>query len=166
MHDATADADRNTLIDGRSDFTRAVRRSLARAWQQRERELCLVDTDFEIWPLGDADVLESLNAWARLPQRRLMMVGSRFDTIARLFPRFTVWRRTFAHVVEPFATEVEPSQVPTLLLAGPSSLMLADRLRWRGRALGNDEEVADWREVVDVLLQRSEPGFGANTLGL
>jgi hypothetical protein len=166
MHDATADADRGALIDGRSDFTQAVRRSLAAAYRQRERELCLVDTDFEIWPLDDAEVLETLSAWARLPQRRLLMVGSRFDTIPRLFSRFTAWRGTFAHVVEAFATEVETSQVPTLLLCGPSSLMLADRLRWRGHALSTDKEVADWREVVDVLLQRSEPGFGANTLGL
>lgn len=166
MHDATADANRGALIDGRSEFTRAVRRSLTQACGQRQRELCFVDTDFEVWPLDDAEVLDTLSAWARLPQRRLLMVGSRFDTIPRLFSRFTTWRGTFAHVVEAFATEVEPSQVPTLLLAGSSSLMLADRLRWRGHALASDKEVADWREVVDVLLQRSEPGFGANTLGL
>lgn len=166
MHDAIANPDRGALIDGRSEFTDAVRRSLAQAWRQRERELWLVDTDFEIWPLDDADVQTALTAWARLPQRRLMMVGTRFETIPRLFPRFTAWRGTFAHVVEAFTTEIEPSQVPTLLLAGPSSLMLADRLRWRGHALGTDKDVADWREVVDVLLQRSEPGFGANTLGL
>jgi hypothetical protein len=166
MHDATAHADRGALIDGRSDFTHAVRRSLAQAVHHRERELCLVDCDFEIWPLDDAEVLDLLTAWARLPQRRLLMVASRFDTIARQSSRFITWRRTYAHVVEAFVTEVEPSQVPTLLLAGPSSVMLADRLRWRGHALGSDKEVADWREVVDVLLQRSEPGFGANTLGL
>lgn len=166
MHDARQHPDRGALIDGRSAFTQAVRWSLADAYRQRQRELCFVDTDFEIWPLDDADVLSTMSAWARLPQRRLLMVGSRFDTIPRLFSRFTTWRGTFAHVVEAFATEVEPSQVPTLLLAGPSSLMLADRLRWRGYALGSDEAVADWREVVDVLLQRSEPGFGANTLGL
>ncbi len=166
MHDATADADRGALIDGRSEFTHAVRRSLRQAYRQRERELCFVDIDFEIWPLDDAEVQRTLSEWARLPQRRLLMVGSRFDTIPRLFSRFTAWRGTFAHVVEAFATEVEPSQVPTLLLAGPSSLVLADRLRWRGHALGTDKEVADWREVVDVLLQRSEPGFGANILGL
>jgi hypothetical protein len=166
MHDGTADTNRGALIDGRSEFTQAVRRSLAEAYRQRERELCVVDTDFEIWPLDDTEVLETLGAWARLPQRRLLMVGARFDTIPRRFSRFTAWRGTFAHVVEAFATEVEPSQVPTLLLCGSSSLTLADRLRWRGHALASDKEVADWREVVDVLLQRSEPGFGANTLGL
>lgn len=169
MHDDLDDPmapERGAVIDGRSAFTRALQRSLGYALRQRERELWLVDPDFETWPLDDAQVLGALHAWARLPQRRLMMVATRFDTIPRLFSRFTTWRGTFAHVVEAYGTEIEPSQVPTLLLAGPASLMLADRLRWRGHALSDDKEVADWREVVDVLLQRSQPGFGANTLGL
>jgi hypothetical protein len=153
-------------IDGRSDFTLSVQASLVYAVRSRQRELCLVDPDFESWPMDDAVVLDALNAWARLPQRRLLLVASRFDAFARRFARFTTWRRTFAHVVEAFVTEVEPSQVPTLLLAGAGSLTLADRLRWRGHTLTDDKEIADWREVVDVLLQRSEPGFGANTLGL
>jgi hypothetical protein len=153
-------------IDGRSEFTRAVRHALHHALAARERELCFVDIDFETWPLDDASVLERLNAWARLPQRRLLMVASRYDAVPRRFARFTAWRGTFAHVVEAHATEIEPSQVPTLLLAGPASLLLADRQRWRGHLLGSDKEVADWREVVDVLLQRSQPGFAANTLGL
>jgi hypothetical protein len=166
MHDDPTAPERGAVIDGRSAFTRTLQRSLSHALRQRERELCLVDPDFQTWPLDDAQVLDALAAWARLPQRRLMMVAIRFDTIPRLFSRFTAWRGTFAHVIEAFRTEVEASQVPTLLLAGPASLMLADRLRWRGHALSDDKEVADWREVVDVLLQRSEPGFAANTLGL
>ena len=166
MHDDPMLPERGAAIDGRAAFTYALQRSLVYALRQRERELCLVDPDFETWPLDDALVLDTLNAWARLPQRRLLMVAARFDTVARHFSRFATWRGTFAHVVEAFVTEVEPSQVPTLLLAGPASLMLADRLRWRGHCLTDDKSVADWREVVDVLLQRSEPGFGANTLGL
>lgn len=154
------------LIDGRSDFLGAVRRSLAQALASRTRELCFVDVDFETWPLDDPIALDSLAAWGRLPQRRLLLVASRYDTLPRRFPRFTAWRGTFAHVVEAWVTEVEPSQVPTLLLAGEASVLLADRLRWRGHGLSTDKEVADWREVVDVLLQRSSPGFAANTLGL
>ncbi len=157
---------RGAAIDGRRDFTLALQHCLAHALRTRERELCLVDPDFETWPLDDAALLDMLKVWARLPQRRLIMVATRFDTMARRFSRFTTWRGTFAHVVEAFTTEVEPSQVPTLLLCGPASLTLADRLRWRGHALSDDKEVADWREVVDVLLQRSAPGFAANTLGL
>lgn len=154
------------LIDGRSGFTEAVRQALAGAVHSRERELCLVDPDFETWPLDDALVLAELTAWARQPLRKLLLVAGSFDGMPRRFARFTAWRGTWAHVVDAFVTEVEPSQIPTLLLAGPSSLMLADRLRWRGHCLSSDKEVADWREVVDVLMQRSEPGFGANTLGL
>jgi hypothetical protein len=153
-------------IDGRSEFTAALRSSLMHASRHREREVCLVDPDFEAWPLDDGPLLDTLMQWSRLPQRRLILIAANFDNVARRFARFTTWRANFAHVVEAFVTDVEASQVPSLLLAGPTSLMLVDRLRWRGHALSSDKEVADWREVVDVLLQRSEPGFGANTLGL
>lgn len=159
-------AARGATIDGRTAFTECVRGSLAYAVRARERELCFVDQDFETWPLDDPQLLDSLTHWARQPLRKLLMVGCQFDAVPRRFPRFAEWRGTWAHVVEAFATEVEPSQVPTLLLAGSASLTLVDRLRWRGHALATDEEVADWREVVDVLMQRSEPAFGANTLGL
>lgn len=154
------------LIDGRSAFTEAARQAIAHAAQSRERELCFVDPDFETWPLDDAQMLAALTAWARQPLRKLLLVAGSFDKVPRRFARFAEWRGTWAHVVEAQVTEIEPSQIPTLLLAGPASLMLADRLRWRGHALSSDKEVADWREVVDVLMQRSEPGFGANTLGL
>lgn len=153
-------------IDGRSAFTAALREAMARAVQGRVREICLVDPDFEVWPLDDAEFLASLSAWGRLPLRRMILVGSNFALVPRRYPRFTEWRGTWAHVAEAHETEVEPSQVPTLVLAGPASLVLADRLRWRGHALTSDKEVADWREVVDALMQRSQPAFGANTLGL
>ena len=154
------------LIDGRSDFTAAVRLALSQAVQGRARELCLVDADFDAWPLDDAVVLQALTDWAHLPKRRMLMIATRFDDLPRRFPRFTAWRRTWAHVIECHATEVESSQVPSLLLAGPHSLQLADRLHWRGHWLADDSEISAWREVVDALMQRSEPDFAANTLGL
>jgi hypothetical protein len=156
----------HATIDGRSDFAAALRRALAQAARERARELCLVDADFEAWPLDDPQVLSSLTAWARLPKRTMLMIAGRFDGLPRRCPRFTAWRRTWAHVVECRATEVEASQVPTLLLAGPHSLHLADRLQWRGHWLADDSEISAWREVVDVLMQRSEADFPANTLGL
>jgi hypothetical protein len=154
------------LIDGRSEFTAAVRFALSHAASERARELCFVDPDFEAWPLEDPQVLSALTAWARLPMRRLLMIAARFDGLSRHCPRFTAWRRDWAHVIECRATEVETSQVPTLLLAGPHSLQLADRLQWRGHWLRDDSEISAWREVADVLLQRSEADFPANTLGL
>jgi hypothetical protein len=154
------------LIDGRSEFTAAVRQALAQAARERARELCFVDPDFEAWPLEDPQVLGALTAWARLPKRRLLVIASRFDGLPPRCPRFTAWRREWAHVVECRTTEVETSQIPTLLLAGAHSLQLADRLHWRGHWLADDSEISAWHEVVDVLTQRSEPDFPANTLGL
>jgi hypothetical protein len=154
------------LIDGRSQFTAAVRLALAQAARERARAVCLVDPDFEAWPLEDPQVLGALTAWARLPKRKLLMVAGRFDDMSQRCPRFTAWRREWAHVIECHATEVETSQIPTLLLAGAHSLQLADRLQWRGHWLADDSEISAWREVVDVLMQRSEPDFPANRLGL
>lgn len=157
---------RGAPIDGRSDFTAALRHAVEQAPRAGVRELWLIDPDFDSWPLDDPQWLAGLNAWARLPQRRLTMVAGSFEALPRRFARFTEWRGTWAHVAQAFVTDVEPSQIPTLLLAGEFSLVLVDRLRWRGHGLGDDQEVADWREVIDVLLQRAEPGFGANVLGL
>jgi len=157
---------RDTPIDGRSAFTQALRKAMLFAARTRQREICLVDVDFEIWPLDDAEFLAALAAWGRQPLRRMILVACSFDLVPRRYARFTEWRGNWAHVVEAHSTEIEPSQVPTLMLAGPASLHLADRLRWRGHALSSDKEVADWREVVDALMQRSQPAFGANTLGL
>lgn len=153
-------------IDGRIEFIAAVQSALTQAAQDRSRELCLVDPDFEAWPLEDPRVLSALTSWARLPKRRLLIIAGRFDEMPRRCPRFTAWRRNWAHVIECRATDVEASQIPTLLLAGEHSLQLADRRQWRGHWLADDSEVSAWREVVDVLLQRSEADFPANTLGL
>jgi hypothetical protein len=154
------------LIDGRSEFRAAVRLALAEAESGGARELVFVDADFESWPLEDPQVLGALTAWARLPKRQLLIVAGRFDELPRRCPRFTAWRRDWAHVIACHATEVESSQIPTLLLAGEQSLHLADRLRWRGHWLDDDSQISAWREVVDVLMQRSEPDFPANVLGL
>ena len=164
--DGTRTAQGATRIDGRSEFNVAVQRALAQAAQGVTRELCFVDPDFEVWPLEEPQVLSALTAWARLPKRQLLIIAGRFDELPRCCPRFTAWRRNWAHVIECRATDIEASQIPTLLLAGAHSLQLADRRQWRGHWLADDSEVSAWREVVDVLLQRSELAFAANTLGL
>lgn len=153
-------------IDGRADFVAALRAATARAARLRSRALCFVDPDFGSWPLEDAEVLAALAAWGRLPKRRLQLVAGSFDALPLRYPRFTAWRRQWAHVVEAHVTEIEASQIPSLLLSDTEGLILLDRHHWRGHWLGDDSEIGAWREVVDALLQRSEPGFAANTLGL
>lgn len=153
-------------IDGRAEFAAAVRLTLQCAAQERVRELILVDSDFSGWPLEDAALLSALSRWARRPLRRMLMLACNFDTLPRQAPRFTAWRRTWAHVVECRSTDIEASQMPTLLLAGSLGLNVLDRVNWRGQWLADDHEIGQWREVVDAVLQRSEGDFPANTLGL
>lgn len=153
-------------LDGRSEFTAALRTALGAAVRDRVRGLCLVDVDYETWPLDDAMVLGLLTDWVRQPKRQLLMLAANFDLMPRRYPRFTDWRGTWAHCIECRTTEVEASQIPSLLLAGRQSLHLADRFRWRGHWLRDDSELAAWREVVEVLIQRSEPDFAVNRLGL
>jgi hypothetical protein len=152
-------------IEGRREWLAALRAALAHA-VDHEREVVLVDAHFEGWPLDDAEVLQHLLAFSKKPLRRVLMVAARFDAVPVHCPLFTRWRRDFGHVISCHQTDVEASQVPSLLLAGPHSVHLSVPTLWRGHWLHNDKDRRDWRDVVDVLLQRSEPGFAPTTLGL
>lgn len=126
-----------------------------------------IDADFAAWPLDDARLLRSLTAWARGPQRRLFMLAREFDDVARRHPRFTVWRRQFAHAVEcRAAPEVDRSEFPALLLAGDVGLQAGAGPRFAGRWLDEDADRRTWRGVVEAITQRSEAAFPAHPLGL
>ncbi|MDP3613114.1 MAG: hypothetical protein Q8R98_14755, partial [Rubrivivax sp.] len=57
--------------------------------------------------------------------------------------------------------------LPTLLLDDRRvSVHLIDPVHWRGRADLDVRARLLWQEKVDVVLQRSEPGFAVSTLGL
>lgn len=152
-------------IDGRSAWHTALQAAAAHA-AAHEREVCLIDPTFEIWPLDDAEWLASLMAFAKQPLRRVRMVACSFDAIPVHHPLFTRWRRDWGHVIECYRTDVESSQVPTLMLAGDHSIHLTAPALWRGQVLREAASRRDWAEVVDALLQRSEPGFAPTTLGL
>ena len=53
-----------------------------------------------------------------------------------------------------------------LVSDGAVSVHLIDALHWRGRAEVDERRARQWNEELDVVLQRSERGFSANTLGL
>ena len=132
FHDAARDAP----IDGRSAFTMALRKAMVQAAQSRQREICLVDPDFEVWPLDDAEFLAALAAWGRLPLRRMILVACNFNLVPRSYARFTEWRGNWAHVVEAHATDIEP-------VAGPH----ADAGRAREPAAGRPPALARARDV-------------------
>jgi hypothetical protein len=157
-----------TSISTRAEFNTALLAALQDAIETNTRELWLVDPDFAAWPLGERAVVDLLTVWAQAPQRRITLIARHFDEMPRRHPRFVQWRRYWSHFVQAYAVaELDPSDVPTLLLAGDGlGVQLIDRVHWRGRWFRDESDWRTWHEVIDALLQRSGDAFPATTLGL
>lgn len=155
-------------IDTRAAWQAAVMWGLDAAVARGARRITCVDPGFENWPLDDPALLQRLTAWLRLPLRRLVMLARHYDEVPRRLPRFTAWRRDFAHAIDAWQAPLELSQdLPSLLVDdGPICVQLIDDVRWRGRAMVDQRAATLWRERIDVVLQRSEPAFAVSTLGL
>ena len=154
-------------INSRAEFVEAIRVSFALAASDGAREIVCVDPDFADWPLDDRAVIESLAAWVDA-RRSLLLFGHAFDQIARRQPRFVDWRRQWGHSVHCRSDpELEAAQVPTILLArGVTCLRLVDRVHHRGTVSNRPVDMAECRDAIDALLQRSVEAFPVTTLGL
>jgi hypothetical protein len=161
------EADQRKSVSSRSEFIALARQLLCALDGASGRDITLVDLDFSPWPLDDAAVVEALTRWVQLPGRRLHLIGSRFDLIERRQARFAAWRKPFAHAVECMTpTELEPSDVPALLMLDAGCLELLDRERWQGRWSADRRAWVLQRERVDALVQRCEPAWPVTVLGL
>ena len=156
------------VIDTREAFAAALRWGFDHALEQSARSLIWVDPTYEHWPLDDVDALQTLTQWVRLPGRQLTLLAARFDEVPRRQPRFTAWRKDWAHAIRAFQAPVEfAADLPTLMLDDRRlCIHLIDAVNWRGRAVLDPRARLLWQEKVDVVLQRSEPAFAATTLGL
>ena len=154
-------------IGSRKEFHEAIRAALVRAADAGSAEICLVDRDFQDWPLNERAVVETLARWAHA-RRRFVVYAHSFDEVPRSAPRFTEWRRQWSHIVQCRTDpEVEAQQVPTLLLVpGELTVRLLDPVRYRGVVSGRASDQAESREAIDALLQRSVEAFPPTTLGL
>jgi hypothetical protein len=162
-----SDAGSTAVIRSRSEFLESVRTLLRGLPQVKPRDLLIVDADFAPWPLGDADVVDALTRWVRLPARRLRLLGGRFDVIERGQPRFAAWRKAFAHAIEcSTPSELEPGDMPSLLLLDAVGVQLIDREHWQGRVSDDRRWLVEQRESTDALLQRSESAWPVTVLGL
>ena len=160
-------ADSIVPIASRSEFLDAIRTSFAAAAEEGAHEILIVDPTFADWPLSEREVVESLAVWVD-SRHTLTLFAHSFDEIARRQSRFLDWRRQWSHVVhcrnDP---ELEPEQVPTMLLAPDvACLRLLDRVRHRGTLSNRAVDMADCREALDALLQRSVEAFPVTPLGL
>lgn len=158
---------KHTLIISRSEFHDALRLALAEVAAVGCRELFMCDADFSDWPLSESAVLESLTQWAR-NHRRLTIMAQQFDELARRHGRWVEWRRQWSHLVECRTNpELEAAKVPTMLLApGVVMVRLVDTVRYRGSLSRAAPDMVQGRELLDVVLQRSEETFPVTTLGL
>lgn len=140
---------------------------LAMADDSLGRQMLWRDTDFELWPLGEPEVLDALGRWLRLPGRSIILLGSDFETLARQQPRFAAWRRPRTHAVHAYRpAETKAEDMGGLLLGSARAVQLLDRLHWRGRIVVEPAALADFQQQCDALMQRSEAAWPASTLGL
>lgn len=156
------------LIDSRASFAAALHWGFETAIANGACCITCVDPNFEDWPLDNAALLQNLTAWLRLPQRRLVLLAANYDSVPQRLPRFTGWRRDWAHAIQAWQPPQEfAPDVPTLLLDDRSiTVHLLDPLHWRGRAAVDARSRLLWQEKIDVVLQRSEAAFAVTTLGL
>ena len=161
------DEDKLSQINSRKEFHDAIRTCLAQAADVGASEICLIDTDFQDWPLNERAVVETLARWAA-SRRKLVLFGHSFEALPRSAPRFTEWRRQWSHIVQcRNDPDLQAAQVPTLLLVpGELSLRLLDPVRYRGMLSGRATDQVEAREAIDALLQRSVEAFPPTTLGL
>jgi len=154
-------------VSSHSEFIALASGLLAALDDKSGREITLVDVDFSAWPLDQAAVVDALTRWIQLPGRRLHLMGSRFDLIERGQPRFAAWRKPFSHAVACMSpTELDPSDMPAVLLFDDGYLELLDREHGRARWT---TERRDWilqRERIDALVSRCEPAWPVTVLGL
>jgi hypothetical protein len=157
----------DSLITSRSEFHAALRSALAEAAAVGCRELWLCDNDFADWPLGQRQVVDSFAQWAG-SHRRLTLIASSFDEVARRHARWNEWRRQWSHIVHCRSnTELESGQMPSVLLASELlSLNLVDPVHYRGRFSHQAADGVRCRELIDAVLQRSAEAYPVTTAGL
>lgn len=150
-----------------AEFHAAVVDAVGYAVVQRCRRLLLVDPRFDDWPLEDARLIDALTTFVRLPERRVVLLGDRFDEVARGCPRFVAWREVWSHCVDARRPGDDAVRLPTALLADRrAAVQVLDRVHWRGRLQVDEPGVHRLGDELDAFAQRSEPTFAARTLGL
>lgn len=163
----TAAATVNRSITSRAEFQAALRSGFEQAAALGSPALWLADADFVDWPLGERAVIADLDRWVAA-NRRLTLLATSFDEVARRHPRWVAWRVRWSHIVScRVNAELGVGAMPSLLLApGLLTVHLADRLRFRGRLSGDKVDEIRCKELIDAVSQRSEEAFGVSITGL
>jgi len=157
----------NPLIEGRTAVIECLRQLMVASANAGVRRIHCVAPSFLDWPFDQSGVLEALVRWAKPPGRAMLLIAQDFDGVGRQHPRFTAWRRDWAHCIEALQpSEGERVELPTLLWAGMQALEVLDTERWRARWLRDPAELRAKAELCEAIAQRCEAAWPATTLGL
>ena len=148
-------------------FHGALHALVEEACALRLRRITLVHESFEGWPLEDAQLLQALTAFVRLPGRQVAFLGRGLERLRARSPRFAAWRRVWGHGLN-FRTPEDPDvPLPGLVLADRRfALVLDDGAGWTGRTCVDTREVVLRALEIDARMQRSVPAFPGSILGL
>ena len=154
-------------IEGRIALAQSQRQAIARAAQARWPTVVISDANFERWPLGEREVVDALQTWARSGGQRMVIIAREYETLQRLHPRFVSWRRTWAHLIDArLCSRADPLELPSALWTPHWFVVQLDRVRATAVAGSDAERIAALRLRLDEWWLRSTPGFAADTLGL
>lgn len=154
-------------IEGLAAMAQCQRQALAQAARARWPTLVLSDATFERWPLGEREVIESLQSWAHSGGQKMILIAREYDMLQRLHPRFVTWRRTWSHLVDARqCSRADPLELPSALWTPHWFVVQLDRVRSIGVAGSDADRIAALRLRLDEWWLRSTPGFAAHPLGL
>ena len=163
MNDSTV-----PCIDSRESCVAALHWGFGQALAQHARCIAYVDATFEHWPLDVPPLLQALTTWLRRPQRRLVLLAASCAEVPRRQPRFTAWRRDWAHAIQARQPPQDlATDLPTLLLDDRSlTVHLIYPTHWRGRARLDMRARLLRQKRIDAVSQRSEAELTVTMLGL
>jgi hypothetical protein len=155
-------------FEGAPEFAQALRDAMVFASERGTRRLCWCDEDFADWPVGEAEWVDLLTRWARVPGRELVMIARDWAVVERRHPRFVTWRRDWAHVIQCLVPdESHIAELPTIWIDSDDQVLrVFDTEHLRGRSGFDRVDRQRAREDFDAISQRANPGFAAVTLGL
>jgi len=166
MQDRQSDGLEDGAFVGREAFRARIRSAILAAANDGWRELVFSDADFEDWPLNERPVVEALGSWVRQAQG-LVMLARRYDSVVRVHPLFTEWRKFWSHKIDcRQCAHADAQDLPSALLSPVWALQRMNTVSGGGVSGAEPERRVVLRETIDEWLKRSTPGFPATTLGL
>ncbi|MGQ3000721.1 MAG: hypothetical protein ACT6UH_09835 [Hydrogenophaga sp.] len=153
-------------LSGRVAFIDLIRQAFATAAQEGWPRMVLCDADFADWPLGERDVVASLNAWSQRG-RSLHLLARDYSVLRQMHPRFVQWRSTWGHLVEAQAcASASVGELPSVLWSPAWTLQRLDPLRCTMVVSRSAERRVALQEQLQEWALKSTPAFPASTLGL